>query len=665
MSPPALLSALCCVKLKLNLFKGSSTMDKKTKKNLWERFELRIVLILLFITLSLSLSFYFLIYNQYNDLTIKDLKDDAWIVYEYVEQIIDENSFKELHSIEDEEKEIYLSTYKQLDQIRRIANIRYLYTAKQNANGEYIYVLDGLDRNAEDFRHVGDPIEDEIIPALEKCLNGEVVMGDCILNTEWGTVYVTYFPVHDSSGSVIGAIGMEFDCERLYQSFIQVRVLTIMIAFVLMIAFSSIAVFILKKLFKSTEAELIKKDQLLIAAKEDALKNSRAKSDFLSRMSHEIRTPMNAIIGMTKIADNTNDIGKLRYCLATIGVSSAQLLGLINDILDVSKIEAGKFELDFAPFNIEKSLMKVCNLIIDSAERKGQKFDVILGNNMRVHYLGDELRLSQVITNLLSNAVKFTPENGTITLTVEEKQRKEDGSVLRFTVADTGIGMTQEQIGRLFTSFEQADESITRKFGGTGLGLSISKSIIDKMNGTIWVDSEINKGTTFTFDIELKWSAQQSGGAIFNGITPSDLKLLIVEGKETEDVPDFSDVTLLLAEDVDINREIFITLLENTNVKIDIAENGLIAVQKFTAHPEQYNMIIMDVQMPEMDGYEATKTIRALDLPRAKTIPILAMTANAFKEDVDKCIACGMNDHLAKPVDIKVVIEKILYYLQM
>jgi len=638
-------------------------MDKKNKKNLWERFELRIVLILLFITLSLSLSFYFLIYNQYNDLTIKDLKDDAWIVYEYVEQIIDENSFKELHSIEDEEKEIYLSTYKQLDQIRRIANIRYLYTAKQNANGEYIYVLDGLDRNAEDFRHVGDPIEDEIIPALEKCLNGEVVMGDCILNTEWGTVYVTYFPVHDSSGSVIGAIGMEFDCERLYQSFIQVRVLTIMIAFVLMIAFSSIAVFILKKLFKSTEAELIKKDQLLIAAKEDALKNSRAKSDFLSRMSHEIRTPMNAIIGMTKIADNTNDIGKLRYCLATIGVSSAQLLGLINDILDMSKIEAGKFELDFAPFNIEKSLMKVCNLIIDSAERKGQKFDVILGKNMRVHYLGDELRLSQVITNLLSNAVKFTPENGTITLTAEEKQRKEDGSVLRFTVADTGIGMTQEQIGRLFTSFEQADESITRKFGGTGLGLSISKSIIDKMNGTIWVDSEINKGTTFTFDIELKWAAQQSGGVIVNGITPSDLKLLIVEGKETEDVPDFSDVTLLLAEDVDINREIFITLLENTNVKIDIAENGLIAVQKFTANPEQYNMIIMDVQMPEMDGYEATKTIRALDLPKAKSIPIIAMTANAFKEDVDKCIACGMNDHLAKPVDIKVVIGKILSYL--
>ena len=638
-------------------------MDKKNKKSLWERFELRIVLILLFITLSLSLSFYFLIYNQYNDLTIKDLKDDALIVYEYVEQIIDENSFKELHSIEDEEKEIYLSTYKQLDQIRRIANIRYLYTAKQNANGEYIYVLDGLDRNAEDFRHVGDPIEDEIIPALEKCLNGEVVMGDCILNTEWGTVYVTYFPVHDSSGSVIGAIGMEFDCERLYQSFIQVRVLTIMIAFVLMIAFSSIAVFILKKLFKSTEAELIKKDQLLIAAKEDALKNSRAKSDFLSRMSHEIRTPMNAIIGMTKIADNTNDIGKLRYCLATIGVSSAQLLGLINDILDMSKIEAGKFELDFAPFNIEKSLMKVCNLIIDSAERKGQKFDVILGKNMRVHYLGDELRLSQVITNLLSNAVKFTPENGTITLTAEEKQRKEDGSVLRFTVADTGIGMTQEQIGRLFTSFEQADESITRKFGGTGLGLSISKSIIDKMNGTIWVDSEINKGTTFTFDIELKWAAQQSGGVIVNGITPSDLKLLIVEGKETEDVPDFSDVTLLLAEDVDINREIFITLLENTNVKIDIAENGLIAVQKFTANPEQYNMIIMDVQMPEMDGYEATKTIRALDLPKAKSIPIIAMTANAFKEDVDKCIACGMNDHLAKPVDIKVVIGKILSYL--
>ena len=759
-------------------------------KNIWKSFELKIALIILFITLSLSFSFYFLIYNQYNDLTIKDLKEDAMVVYEYVEEIIDENSFKELNTINDEEKEVYLSTHEQMDQIRRIANIRYLYTAKQNANGEYIYVLDGLDRDAEDFRHVGDPIEEEIIPELKESLNDEVVMGDNIMNTEWGAVYVTYFPVHDSDGNVIGAIGMEFDCESLYKSFVQVRILTIVIALILMIIFSSVAVFILKKLVRKTESELLKKDQLLIAAKEEALKNSRAKSEFLSRMSHEIRTPMNAIIGVTKIADNSNDISKLRYCLDIIGTSSAQLLNLINDILDMSKIEAGKFELDFVPVNIEKMLMKVCNLIIDKTEQKGQKLNISFDKNMSMHYIGDELRLSQVITNLLSNAVKFTPEKGIITMTVEEKQKEDEYSVLRFTVADTGIGMTKEQIGRLFTSFEQADGSITRRFGGTGLGLAISKSIVKKMNGKIWGESELNKGSVFTFEVKLERSQKQGGTVIFDSITPSDLKLLIVDndndirrhitsvvdnfgihtdeaengetavrlvetakeiqkpydvvfidydlpdmnGIETanvmgrmidkntvivmtsfskwneiqdlagnagihrfiskplfpssildvineivgntiknleletgakEEVPDFSDISLLLAEDVEINREIFITLLENTNVKIDIAENGLITVQKFKKNPEKYDIIIMDVQMPEMDGYEATRVIRAFDNPKAKSIPIIAMTANVFKEDVEKCIACGMNDHLAKPIDVKAVVEKISLYLNI
>ena len=530
--------------------------------------------------------------------------------------------------------------------------------------------------------------------------------------------------------------------------------------------------------------EINEKNNKLIELKDISESASNAKSEFLSRMSHEIRTPMNAIIGMTKIADSTNDISKLRYCLATIGVSSAQLINLINDILDMSKIEAGKFELDYAPMNIEKILMKVCNLIIDKTEQKGQKFDINFGRNMRMHYIGDELRLSQIITNLLSNAVKFTPEKGTITLTVEEIQKEDDYSVLRFKITDTGIGMTEDQIGRLFTSFEQADGSISRRFGGTGLGLAISRNIIEKMNGRIWVESEADKGSVFTFQVKLERAPKQDRTVIFDSITPSDLKLLVVdddndirrhfisvvenfnihtdeaengeaairfvqkakeiqkpydvvfldyglpdmngietanklggmidkntvivmttflewnqiedqagnagihrfiskplfpssildaineivgstiknlemEAKAEESVPDFSDVTLLLVEDVDINREIFMALLENTGIQIDIAENGLIAVRKFTDNPDKYNMIVMDVQMPEMDGYEATRTIRSLDISNAKSIPIIAMTANAFKEDVDKCIACGMNDHLAKPIDLEAVIRKI------
>ena len=525
-----------------------------------------------------------------------------------------------------------------------------------------------------------------------------------------------------------------------------------------------------------------------IRQRAEAQAASKTKSDFLSRMSHEMRTPMNAIIGMTKIADMTDDIGKLKYCLSTIEASSTHLLGIINDVLDMSKIEAGKLELDHALMNVEKMLMKICNLIIDKTEQKSQKLDIVLGKNMGMRYIGDELRLSQVIANLMSNAVKFTPERGKITLTVDETRKDGNDRVLRFTVSDTGIGMTEEQKGRLFQSFQQADGSISRRFGGTGLGLAISKNIVEKMGGSIWVDSKPGSGTCFTFEVKLEHSDQQDTTVIFDGIRPADLKVLVVDGddetrahfksitdsfgifteeadtgriaiyltdmaKETgkpydvifldydmpdmdgielardisakidkntviimttfltwnkieneaknvgvsrfipkpifpssildainevigktvkslnmktdqeKELPDFSNVHLLLAEDVDINREIFIALLENTKINIDTAENGLVTVQKFKDDPDKYDFIIMDVQMPEMDGHEATEAIRALDIPKAKTIPIIAMTANVFKEDIDRCIESGMNDHLAKPINENEVIKKISFYL--
>ncbi|MCL2677831.1 MAG: response regulator [Clostridiales bacterium] len=513
---------------------------------------------------------------------------------------------------------------------------------------------------------------------------------------------------------------------------------------------------------------------------------NRAKSEFLSRMSHEMRTPMNAIIGMTKIAETTEDVSRLRYCLETIGVSSGHLLGIINDILDMSKIEAGKFELENIPVNIEKMLMKVCNIIIDNMEKKNQRFSVLLSKNLHLNYVADDLRLSQVITNLLSNAVKFTPKGGKITLSVEESERREDASTVRFSIADTGIGMTSEQVSRLFNAFEQADGSVSRKYGGTGLGLVISKSIIEKMGGRIWVESEFGVGSTFSFEVNLERASHQDT-VIFDGIRPGDIRLLIVEhdddirkhflsitesfgvntdsaedmneaialvdesvnkgraydivflaydlpgangidfanelgrhinknttviittylewhriekfaadnnltrfitkplfpssvldaindvvgaalknldikARHASNVPDLSGVHILLTEDMEINREIFIALLEETRISIDIAENGLVAVSKFKENPEKYDLIIMDIQMPEMDGYQATRAIREMEVPRAKTIPIIAMTANAFKEDIDRCLESGMNDHLAKPIDEKAVIAKIARY---
>ncbi|MDR0496520.1 MAG: response regulator [Treponema sp.] len=398
----------------------------------------------------------------------------------------------------------------------------------------------------------------------------------------------------------------------------------------------------------------------LMKEKDNAQAAAKAKSEFLSRMSHEMRTPMNAIIGMAKIANDTEDVSKLKYCLSTINTSSKLLLGIINDVLDMAKIEAGKFDLENVSLNLNKLLVKIGNIIRENMVKKNLKFDMILPQDLHIDYSGDELRLSQVVTNLLSNAIKFTPENGKITLSIEEVEQQGNFSILHFSISDTGIGMTKDQINRLFTSFEQADGSITRRFGGTGLGLAISKSIVEKMGGLIWVESEYGKSSTFNFNIKLERIADTDDQNI--------------ETDKTREVPDLSDISILLVEDVEINREIFLALLEATKIKIDTAENGLIAVTKFIENPDKYDVIIMDIQMPEMDGYGATRNIRAFETelrfieeseggikPRQQ-VPIIAMTANAFKEDIERCLESGMNDHLSKPIDEVAVIEKIMHY---
>jgi len=383
---------------------------------------------------------------------------------------------------------------------------------------------------------------------------------------------------------------------------------------------------------------------------------SKAKSEFLSNMSHEMRTPMNAIINMTSIAQKTADVERKNYALEKIGEASTHLLGVINDILDMSKIEAKKFELFPVEFNFEKMLSRVVNVVNFRVEEKNQRFIVQIDKNIPQMLIGDDQRISQIITNLLGNAVKFTPENGYINLNTQFLGEKDGDCILQISITDTGIGISKEQQKHLFESFQQAESSTARNYGGTGLGLSISKNFVQMMGGEIWVESEHNKGSTFAFTIKVKRGKE----------CESQIK---TENQDAEDAINFKGRRILLVEDMEINREIVMMLLEPTHIEIDCAITGLQAVDMYIEEPQRYDIIFMDVHMPGMDGYEATRQIRSFEKKKLsdskirKRIPVVAMTANVFKEDIDNCLEAGMDDHVGKPLDYEVILEKLRIYI--
>jgi PAS domain S-box len=388
----------------------------------------------------------------------------------------------------------------------------------------------------------------------------------------------------------------------------------------------------------------------LISAKEEALSSAKAKSAFLANMSHEIRTPMNAIIGMTTIAKNANSPAKVNECLNKIAVASKHLLGIINDVLDMSKIEAQKFVLAHDEFDVMEMVKNICSMMANAMKEKNQAFALECDASIPKRLIGDDVRFSQVITNLLSNAVKFTPEGGKIGLEIRQLSENSKLVGLRVAVTDTGIGISQEQQKNLFTAFEQADRGISRKFGGTGLGLAISRSIVKQMGGDVLLTSEFGKGSRFEFTV------------YFEKCTDDKISIEEVAEKQAENY-DFTGKRILLVEDMEINREIIIALLEDTHIIIDCAEDGQVAIDMFSNNPDKYDLVFMDIHMPVIDGFTATTAIRAIGSPQAKKVPIVAMTANAFKEDVEKCKACGMDDHIAKPVDVDVLLTKIRKYM--
>jgi len=405
---------------------------------------------------------------------------------------------------------------------------------------------------------------------------------------------------------------------------------------------------------KRMTAEIRDTAARLEIAVDEARSANKAKSNFLAQMSHEIRTPLNAIIGMTNIGKSADTTERMLYCLDKVENASRHLMGVINDILDMTKIEANKLELSFTDFIFEKMIEQVVNVIGFRVSEKQQNLEINIDKAIPSSLFGDDQRLAQVITNLLGNAVKFTPEQGLISLDAQLLEKIDGVCTIQFIIKDTGIGIKAEQQVHLFEPFHQAESSTTRKYGGTGLGLSISKNIIELMGGAIWIESEPGHGSSFTFTVRMAQSAAGSNAAN---------RPEMDEGQPNVDGL-FAGCRILLAEDVEINREIVMALLEPTCVTIDCAENGARAVRMFRQSPELYDLILMDVQMPEMDGYEATRTIRMLDAPNAKTVPIVAMTANVFREDVERCLEAGMNDHIGKPINYDEVMEKLRMYIR-
>jgi CheY-like chemotaxis protein/two-component sensor histidine kinase len=485
---------------------------------------------------------------------------------------------------------------------------------------------------------------------------------------------------------------------------------------------------------------------------------------------------------MTKIGKLAAGRKKKNYAFEKIEDASSHLLGGINDVIDMSKLEAGKFELYVEEFNFEKMLQKVINVTGFRVDEKRQKLEVYLDPAIPRLLIGDDQRLTQVITNLLTNAVKFTPEQGSIRIDTRFVKEENGLCTIQIEVTDTGIGISAEQQARLFTSFEQAESSISRKFGGTGLGLAICRNIVELMGGSIWLKSAPGAGSTFAFTVQLERSADETGGPdgadwknvrllavdndskeleYFTGIvrrggiacdtaangrealqlienngpynmcfidwnipgmnsmelpheikaqnragsiiimtSPAEWNVIEKEAKtagiddflpkplfpsavidcvskytgktdshsadntDTGKMESFKGYRLLLAEDVEINRDIVMELLKPTEIEIDCAKNGAEAVKMFSAAPERYDMIFMDIQMPEMDGLEATRVIRRLNSAKARDIPIVAMTANVFREDVEKCLDAGMDDHVGKPLDMDEVLAKLKFFLK-
>lgn len=575
-------------------------------------------------------------------------------VHKLVDEKIGRENFLQIKDRSDEDTQFYKDISSYLNEIRTLNSTRYIYTATRNEEGKLIYVVDGLDSDAGDVRHPGDYIEDEMIPYIERALSGENVYSQDIVDTTWGPIFTVCYPVRsnlDGTGDIVGAFCIEMDMQSAYGMVEKTKKISVICGVIVGLVLLMICLWTYFVYRKSKEEEQ-KQKQLLLEAAEKADAANKAKSTFLFNMSHDIRTPMNAIVGFTDIALHQNSVAEIHDSLEKVRESSKHLLSLLNDVLDLSRIESGKAVFFPEPVDITKLTDDVLAIMNGLLYNRDLKFEVYRERPKNPYVLADATRIREVLTNFLSNAVKFTKDGGTVTLDISSHPGEDDKHIVaRYIVKDNGIGMSEEFQKKLFNPFSQEDDRGARtQYKGTGLGMAIAKEYVEMMGGSIAVESQKGVGTTFTVEIPLELTEQD------------------IHQKQEEPVHhDLTGVNVLMAEDNDLNAELATVMLEDAGMAVTRALDGKEAVELFKNHPQgTYDIILMDIMMPNMDGHQAAKAIRAMETerPDAATIPIIAVSANAFAEDIKASLDSGMNGHVSKPLNMEEVTDTIAKYIK-
>ncbi len=611
--------------------------------------------ILFFVILGLLfiLIYTFILQNNYRNNALdtaveRDIKC-ADAIHRVVSNKFSEEDFENMDSMDDMDSDRYKELQESLNEIRSLNSTRYLYTANWDSDGRLIYQIDGLDLDAEDFAYPGTYIEEEMIPYIEDALAGEKVYSQDIVDTTWGHIFTACYPVYasDSSGKVIGALCMEMDMEDTYSFIAKSKAITMVIELVVCVLFVLMGIGIYLTMRRYRQKEEVQQE-ILEKAVADAESANKAKSSFLFNMSHDIRTPMNAILGYAELAEkNLDDRAKMHNYHEKIKICGQKMLSILDNVLEISRIESGKVIIEETAGEFGKVLDECMLMVQVEAQKKNLTLEVQKDAKYQYLYF-DKTHLAEIVLNLVSNAIKYTGEGGRIQCISRQTESTEAGWVNQeIIVSDNGIGMSEEFQRHIFEMFSRERSTTVSGVEGTGLGMGIVKNLVSHMNGTIEVESKLGEGSTFKVTVPCRIAS-------YEDTQPKKADVHV-------DTSRIDGVCILLAEDNDLNAEITMTLLSDEGFKIERADNGVKCVEMLEkADSNYYSLILMDIQMPIMDGYAATQKIRMLSDKSKSGIPIVAMTANAFTEDMKKAIDSGMDDYVSKPIDMNILLPVIL-----